>query len=245
MTRKYMIKSLFTGLSCLIVLAAFVAYGCVNPKEGCGETRRAAAVAGEEGIVFRNGDETADKMAITCNVDWGEDEIPKILEILKEKKVHITFFVSGRWAENNPDMLRRMYLCGHDIQSHGYRHKLSTKISADEERAEIQKTEDAIVSVLGIKPTVYAPPSGDYDADTVSLCREMGYKLSLWSADTIDWKPGSTSDVIFQRIAKKPMKGAIVLMHPKPETVKALPKIIDAISEQNVEILPIRELLMV
>lgn len=231
---------------CCAALAAFALqnYGWLHPTSPCGEAQTTAAIQGEEGTVYRNGNTKQKQMTITCNVDWGEDQIPQILDILDDKQVKITFFVSGRWAENNADMVRRMYLSGHEIQSHGYKHKLSTNISQEEEKQEIQKTEDAIYQILGEKTTVYAPPSGDYDGETVNLCREMGYKLSLWSADTIDWREGSTADVILQRILKKPMEGAIVLMHPKPESVKALPQIIDEIHKQNIEILPISELLM-
>lgn len=70
----------------------------------------------------------------------------------------------------------------------------------------------------------------------------MGYILSLWSSDTIDWKPSSTKDIIKERILNKPLSGAIVLMHPKPETAKALPELIDEIQQKNIKIVPLREL---
>ena len=59
--------------------------------------------------------------------------------------------------------------------------------------------------------------------------------MILWSADTIDWREGSTADVIHQRIMEKESDGAIVLMHPKEETVKALPGLIDAIRQKGIE----------
>ena len=67
--------------------------------------------------------------------------------------------------------------------------------------------------------------------------------MILWSADTIDWKEGSTASVIYDRIMKKETDGAIVLMHPKPETVKALPYLIDSIREQGTEPVSLSELL--
>ena len=85
----------------------------------------------------------------------------------------------------------------------------------------------------GMELTLFAPPSGDYDQRTVDICREMGYKLTLWSADTIDWKEGSTAEVITKRVLKKELDGGIILMHPKPETVKALPQILDGIEEKG------------
>lgn len=208
----------------------------------CGRTQKVMAVKGEDDVVVRNGSKESQKLSLTCNVDWGEEILPGMLDDLKEKKIKITFFVCGRWAENHPDLLRRMFIEGHEIQSHGYSHKLSSKISKEMEREEIEKTADAIFRYTGEKTTVYAPPSGDYDSDTVSLCREMGYILSLWSSDTIDWKPSSTKDIIKERILNKPLSGAIVLMHPKPETAKALPELIDEIQQKNIKIVPLREL---
>lgn len=187
----------------------------------------------EEGIVYRQA-EPCGKTALTMNVDWGEEEIPKILEILKERNIKITFFVSGKWAEKNPKLLRRMYIEGHEIGSHGYGHKLCSKIGPDQIREELTKTEQVMEPLLdGMELTLFAPPSGDYDQRTVDICRELGYKLTLWSADTIDWKEGSTAEVITKRVLKKELDGGIILMHPKPETVKALPQILDGIEEKG------------
>lgn len=202
-----------------------------------------AMVPGEEDIVIRNKDSACNELTFTCNVDWGEDIIPEMLKILDEKDIKITFFVSGKWAKNNPYLLRKMYISGHEIQNHGYRHKLCSKISSKEVKEEILSTEDAINNLIGIKTTVFAPPAGDYDKKTVELCREMGYLLSLWSSDTIDWKEGSTSNIITERILQKPLKGAIILMHPKEETVKALPKLIDEIQNQGIKIVSLNELI--
>lgn len=196
----------------------------------------------EKDIVIRNGAEDCGKLTFSCNVDWGEEVIPDMLKIFRDNNIHITFFVSGRWAENNPELLKDMYLAGHEIQSHGYRHKLCTQVSADVAKEEILKTEAAILNILGIKTTIFAPPSGDYNQSTVELCRSLGYKLALWSADTIDWREGSTAAVIKERILKKQLNGAIVLMHPKPETVKALPDLISEIQKKGLEIVPLYRL---
>ena len=197
----------------------------------------------DDGTVVRNGPEGSHKMTFTCNVDWGEEVIPDILDILEEKDVKITFFVTGSWASKNPSLLRRMYLAGHEIGSHGYGHKMCSQISEDELRSEIEKTEAAISDAIGVKPVYFAPPSGDFSDKTVDFCRNEGYRMILWSADTIDWKEGSTASVIYDRIMKKETDGAIVLMHPKPETVKALPDLIDSIREQGTEPVSLSELL--
>ncbi len=196
----------------------------------------------EKGKIIRNGLEGCNQLTLSCNVDWGEEVIPRMLEIFRDKEVKITFFVSGKWAEKNPELLRSMYLAGHEIQSHGYGHKLCTQVSRDTVKEEILKTEAAIINAINIRTTVFAPPSGDYNDTTLEVCKELGYDMALWSADTIDWRPGSTAGVIIERILNKPLNGAIVLMHPKEETVKALPTLIEEIKSQNIEIVPFYKL---
>lgn len=215
--------------------------GIINDKDSDFLGVKGNSAVNEE-IVIRHGAADSSKLTFSCNVDWGEDLIPDMLQIFRDNNIKITFFVSGRWAKNNPTLLKDMFLAGHEIQSHGYSHKLCTQVSVEVAKEEILKTEAIILEVLGIKTTVFAPPSGDYDEITVELCRNLGYKIALWNADTIDWREGSTASVIKERILKKPLNGAIVLMHPKSETVKALPELIQEIKGKNIEIVPLYSL---
>lgn len=197
----------------------------------------------ETGIVISQGQQDDNRIVFTCNVDWGEDVLPDMLRIFEENNLKITFFVSGRWAENNPKLLRKMYVLGHEIQNHGYGHRLCSKISNQQILEEINKTEDAILRFTGIKTDIFAPPAGDYDDRTIEICKEKEYILSLWSIDTIDWRPGSTAAIIEKRVLDKELKGGIVLMHPKEETVKALPTIIKKILDKGIIIVPLSEFL--
>lgn len=211
----------------------------------CGESsQRVSCVSvSSDDIVFRAGDTMGNKLAITCNVDWGEEVLPDILDTLDEYDIKITFFVTGKWAEKNTALLREMYIRGHEIQSHGYSHKLCSQVTKEEVSEEMDKASDIIFRTIGRHPDIFAPPSGDFDDSTVELCREKGYLLSLWSADTIDWREGSTADVIYDRIMKKDLHGAIILMHPKPETAKALPRLLEAFREQQLEPVKLSELI--
>ncbi len=195
------------------------------------------------GKVIRNGNASSKIIAFACNVDWGSEILPSMFQIFNDNNIKITFFVTGNWAEKNPHLLREMYLRGHEIGNHGYGHKLCSKIEKEEIREEIKNTEEVVKNLTGSDTTLFAPPSGDYDERTVSICEEMGYKIILWSIDTIDWKPDSTADKIKNRVMEKPLNGAIVLMHPKSETVKALPEIINFIRSQGVEIVPVGRLI--
>lgn len=200
------------------------------------------SLAGEDDVVIRSGLPNSGQLVFSCNVDWGEEVIPGMLTTLKDHDIKITFFITGRWAEQHPDLLKQMYQEGHEIQNHGYSHKLCSQNSVETAKEEILKTEKVILDILGVKTNVFAPPSGDYDETTIELCRSLGYKMALWSSDTIDWREGSTAQVIKDRVLKKRLNGAIVLMHPKEETLKALPDLITKIREQKIEIVPLYRL---
>ncbi|MFA5634915.1 MAG: polysaccharide deacetylase family protein [Anaerovoracaceae bacterium] len=204
---------------------------------------QSVSIEGEEGIVIRQGEADDPRIAFTCNVDWGEDVLPDILEILEQNDLKITFFISGKWANNNPWLLRTIYVQGHEIQNHGYAHRLCSRISEQEIREEIEKTEDAIKYYTGVETNIFAPPAGDYDEKTVGICKDMDYILSLWSVDTIDWREDSTAKVIQDRVLKRDLNGAILLMHPKEETMKALPAIIEEIENRGLAIVPLSEII--
>ncbi len=185
---------------------------------------------------IRAGNPEKNKMAFTCNVDWGNEVIPEMLKVLEDKDIKITFFVTGRWAKKNPDLLKQIYEKGHEIGNHAYSHKMHSQINEKENYLEIKKTEDVIIKILGINPKYFAPPAGDYGPITLKVAKDLGYETILWSIDTIDWRADSTSSVIINRVMKKVHKGDILLMHPKPATVQALPYLIDGIRKKGIQI---------
>lgn len=180
-------------------------------------------------------------MALTINVDWGEEFIPAILDELEKNKAQVTFFVTGRWAKKNPDLLKEIYNRGHQIENHGYSHPHPDQLSVGSNQEEIKKTESIIEGIIGKKTHLYAPPYGEKGASGLRAAHDLDYKTILWTLDTVDWRPDSTPEIIANRIVNpairfgiKPNKsGAIVLMHPKANTVKALPVILQQLAKEG------------
>ncbi|MBM7613719.1 polysaccharide deacetylase family protein [Alkaliphilus hydrothermalis] len=183
-------------------------------------------------------------IAFACNVDWGNEVLPDMLDTLKEKDVKITFFVTGRWAKTFPELFQSIIDEGHEIGSHGYQHLNYSTLDHEKNLDEIKRAENIIMEHTKEKPKYFAPPSGAYNQHTLHAAEELGYKTILWSIDTIDWRKGSTKDIIMKRVMdKEPFPGGIVLMHPMPETAKALPNLIDALREKGLEIGRITDIL--
>ncbi|HPT79045.1 MAG TPA: polysaccharide deacetylase family protein [Candidatus Atribacteria bacterium] len=170
-----------------------------------------------------------------CNVVWGTEYVPQLLKIFSEEGIKITFFIGGEWAKDNPELLKQIADEGHEIGNHGYGHKHHSKLDLDENIAEIQKAEDIIKSITGVKTSLFAPPYGDYSKTTLLAANSLGYKTIMWSIDTIDWRRDGV-DKIIGRVIKNPQKGDLVLMHPTADTVTALPIIIQKLKHMGFEI---------
>jgi peptidoglycan/xylan/chitin deacetylase (PgdA/CDA1 family) len=180
--------------------------------------------------------------ALLCNVVWGTEYVGPMLDILDRYDAKATFFLGGEWAEQNPDLVRRMVEEGHQIANHGYAHKHHAGMSLDQNREEIQKAEAAIEEITGIKTDLFAPPYGEFDKNTLQVAAGMGYTTVMWSVDTIDWR-GDGVDAILKRVLDKAGPGDFILMHPTEDTIKALPIIIERLSEQNIRFATVGELI--
>ena len=56
------------------------------------------------------------KVALTMNCAWNADDIDKILEVLKNNDVKITFFMVGNWIDKYPDAVKKINDAGQEIR---------------------------------------------------------------------------------------------------------------------------------
>jgi len=188
------------------------------------------------------------KVAITF--DDGPDEYftPQVLDILKEYNVKATFFIVGSLASKNKDVLKRIDQEGHVVASHGWSHSNFTKISDKKIIQELQKTNELIEEVIGKPTSLFRLPYGAFNKRVLNTVAKQGYHNIYWSIDPRDWS-GISSKEILDNIKKNLEPGAIILLHSSgskksiPNTVKALPQIIEYLQEQGYEIVTIPELL--
>lgn len=187
------------------------------------------------------GSATQKKIALTCNVVWGEEYVPQMLDILKKNKVRMTFFMGGKWVRDFPDLTRQIAR-DHELGNHSFSHPHPTFISKQENIDEIKKTEQAVYQVAKKTTRLYAPPYGEFNRTVLEAAGEIGYKTILWSIDTRDWQRPAP-DVIVSRVCDKAHNGAIVLMHPTEPTVKALPVLISELRKMGYEITTVSDVI--
>ena len=184
---------------------------------------------------------TAEKVAY-LTFDDGPDDVntPAILDVLKAKGVHATFYVLGGMVEKNPAVLKRIFTEGHAIGNHSYDHDYE-RLYANKESfvEEMEQTDEAVFKVIGMRPFIIRAPGGTvgmFADDYYKHLNLLGYVEHDWNVLTEDATPEQPSaeqqiDYIDRRAAGQLKDNmALVLMHcngGKEETVRALPGIID------------------
>ena len=177
-------------------------------------------------------------VALTCNVDlgWEDEYVISILETLKKEKVHITFNVTGKWAEKNKDLLLRIKNEGHEIGNHGYKHLDYATLSYDENYNQISTSKKIIEDALGEKTKFFQAPAGSFGTNTVKAAESLNYICFKWDVDTIDWQDRYNPEKIIERVKNKNIvDGSIILMHPTDATTKCLDDIIEIIRQKNLK----------
>ncbi|ORX98799.1 glycoside hydrolase/deacetylase [Basidiobolus meristosporus CBS 931.73] len=192
----------------------------------------------------------AGTFAVTFD-DGPSDMTGKLLDDLKKRNAKVTFFVVGQMLENaqGRQYLKRAYDEGHHIASHTYTHISLAKSSEALIRSEMQKTSDAIFKVIGKRPQYMRPPYGEYNAKSLAIMKDMGYKVIYWNVDTLDWQTKSSQkslDVYKKTLAKANLKNDrfISLQHDiQPSTIQAAGGILDAVIKSGFKITTVADCL--
>lgn len=174
------------------------------------------------------------KIALTFNCAWNDDDIHSILKTLEAYNVKCSFFVVGDWAKRFPESLKEIKNHGHEIANHSYSHSHYLKMSKEEISEDIKKCDNLIFEICGYSPTLVRGPYGEYNNDVINVCDENQKNYIQWSVDSIDYEENATEDKIYERVINKTKNGDIILMHTGTKnTAKILPKIISKLLENH------------
>jgi peptidoglycan/xylan/chitin deacetylase (PgdA/CDA1 family) len=169
---------------------------------------------------------------------------PKLLDLLAARHIKATFFVLGELVAQHPEIVARAAGEGHEIASHSWSHPNFGKMSQENVRSQLKRTDDAIRSATGKSPTLLRPPYGSItEREKRWIHDEFGYKIILWDVDPDDWKrPGPA--VVRNRILKETRPGSIVLAHDiHPGTIDAMPSTFDALEAKGFKFVTVSELI--
>jgi peptidoglycan-N-acetylglucosamine deacetylase len=195
-----------------------------------------------ESAIYR-GNPVKDQVAFMINVAWGTEYLPSMLEVLEREGVKATFFLVGRWAENNEEMVRELHSRGHELASHGYDDGIVLKgLSQEAAQADIEKSLQIIEACTREKVRYFTPHKGEHDGASLKACSLLDVRMVLWSLDTADWlKPGV--EKMLERTVHKAYNGAVILMHPTRDGAAYLAAALPGLREKGLQAVPVGTLL--
>ena len=183
-------------------------------------------------------------IALTFDDGPNEKLTPRLLDLLAQHHIHATFFVIGENVEQHPEIVKRAAREGHEIGNHSWSHPNLAKMSDENVRDQIKRTEEVIRGAIGARSVLLRPPYGSLNARQKHFIHdELGYEIVLWDVDPYDWKrPGPS--VVTNRILKETRPGSIVLSHDiHPGTIEAMPATLSELEAKGFKFVTVSELL--
>ncbi|NPV71369.1 MAG: polysaccharide deacetylase family protein [Firmicutes bacterium] len=203
--------------------------------------------------VVRGG--SPDLKVIALTFDDGPDPVwtPKVLDILKENDVRATFFLVGRHVEKYPAIARRIVDEGHSVGNHSYSHLNMPLLSGKKAEDEIDRCEEAIENVCGVRTVLFRPPRGLAQAAVRHLLIQKRYTIVLWKLSSRDWAEPSYREIVSTCAGAR--GGDIILFHDsgsllsaqggsRAATVRALPLIIKDLRSKGFRFVTVDQLIV-
>ncbi len=198
---------------------------------------------------FAHGSPGCQRVALIFNIGAGYTPAVGILDTLVADEVPATMFVMGWWAEQNPDLLRRMIDDGFTIGSHGHLPTELTLRSDDDIEDDLRAAAAAIKAAGGKRVGPWFTPFAAAIDDRVrAIAATQGYLSIGWSVRSEDWNPAVGDDEIYARVVGDVTDGSIVELHldastSVDSTATALPWIIEDLRAQGYRFVTIAEML--
>lgn len=183
-------------------------------------------------------------IAMTFDDGPNDKLTPKLLDLLAARHIKATFFVLGENVIQFPEIVARAAREGHEIGNHSWAHPNFGKMSDDNVRSQLRRTDDAIKNATGVKPTLMRPPYGSVTPRQKRFLHDdLGYQIIMWDVDPLDWRrPGPAA--VTSRILRETRAGSIVLSHDiHPGTIEAMPHTFDELEAKGFKFVTVSELI--
>lgn len=123
--------------------------------------------------------ESSNKLVfVTTSWDDGDFADLELAELLREKGILGTFYVPLMYRERplSHSDLRTLAAEGFEIGGHGCTHKLLWRLPPEEVSQEVKPCKKVLEDILGRHVEMFCYPAGRYDANTIRILEEAGYR---------------------------------------------------------------------
>ncbi len=194
-------------------------------------------------------DQSGDKVVyLTFDNGYEAGYTEHILDVLKEKQVPATFFVTGHYVRSQPELIKRMVKDGIIIGNHSNHHADFTAISKEKMKEELSLLDRAVASITDLDKLQYVrPPKGTFSEKTIQWGNELGYTHIFWSLAFVDWHSDKEKGwkSAYQQVMDQIHPGAVILLHTvSADNAEALAYFIDDLRKQGYKFKSLDDLVM-
>lgn len=195
---------------------------------------------------FVNSINNGNSEGVAFTFDDGPDELltRKFMDVLEAEQVKATFFVIGRKAAENTELLKEIDRRGHYIANHSYSHSnLIGFFPYAKLKADIDYCSAIIEQAIGKRPFLFRPPFGVTNPIYARVLKKIGLQSIGWtirSFDTILKDKAALTQCATRTIGN----GSILLFHDTQQiTLDILPDVIRFCRDNNLKIVSLPELI--
>lgn len=174
---------------------------------------------------------------LTFDNGYEQGYTERVLDVLKQEKVPATFFVTGHYVEEEPELVKRMVKEGHIVGNHSYHHPDFSILNKSVIKEELESLEKAVAEISDQKEMKYLrPPRGIFNEQTLKWSNELGYTHIFWSVAFNDWNTDKQKgwQYAYDQIMDQIHPGAIVLLHTvSSDNAEALERVIQALKKEG------------
>ncbi|WP_326578527.1 polysaccharide deacetylase family protein [Streptomyces sp. NBC_00481] len=121
---------------------------------------------------------------VFLTIDDGAEKDPAFLRMMSDLRVPYTAFLSDYLIKEDYGYFERMRDRGVALNNHTLNHRHLPALSYDAQQREICGMQDVIERRYGTRPTLFRPPYGSYDQDTLRAAKTCGIKaVPLWNEE--------------------------------------------------------------
>ena len=167
--------------------------------------------------VITSGPPSCPGVALTfdlCPVRNGTGYDQTLIDYLIEQKIPATFFMSGKWITKHDQQVKALLqIPFFEVGTHGEVHAHMPFQSAEEQKQEILGPVRLFKTKYSHNATLFRPPYGEFNDDTVNVTRALGLQFILWNVVSGDPDPTLTASQIEGRLKRFVRKGSVIVMH--------------------------------
>ncbi|MET8244747.1 polysaccharide deacetylase family protein [Streptomyces sp. NPDC005202] len=125
---------------------------------------------------------TSDKV-VFLTYDDGAEKDPRFVDMVRELRLPVSMFLTDRVVGPGYGHFARLLSVGADLQNHTLDHPSLRGLPYAGQRAEICGQRDKLRSRFGVRPRLFRPPYGAYDATTLRAAADCDVSaVVLWRA---------------------------------------------------------------